>query len=137
MKIIFQKSNNNPNQYERKIIMSTPFVKKMDLNQLKESIDNGMDAQAILDKYEIKNYTLQSKSHELAIRENSMTYCISVPGDIPPYEIKVTNSGRLSIPKALLEHEGVKSGTKFMAVFEKNGDIHLRKVKPATKSKKK
>ena len=113
-----------------------PFKSKMSLDQLKQCIDKKMDGKAIMEKFDISHYTLKDKSFDLAKRENNISYCIDVPSATPSYQVKVTETGRLSLPKALLEFENVKPETKFVVVFE-NDDILLRKIKPATKSKKK
>ena len=115
---------------------NTPFKQKLSLDELKKSIDSGMTAQKIMDKFEVKNYTLKDKSFDLAKRENNISYCLDIPATVPSYEVQVTDKGRLNLPKALLEYENVKPETKFVVVFDKE-DILLKKIKPATKSKKK
>jgi hypothetical protein len=89
-----------------------------------------------MDKFEVTNHTLKDKSFDLAKRENNILYCLDIPATVPSYEVQVTDKGRLNLPKALLEYENVKPETKFIVVFDKE-DILLRKIKPATKSKKK
>ncbi len=112
--------------------MTTPFKQKMSLDDLQKEIDAGKDGKAIMAKFGITNYTLQDKAFQLTKRENNMKYCIDIPAGVPSYEVKVTGTGRMSLPKYLLEFESVKPETKFNVVFEKD-DILLRKVKPETK----
>jgi len=116
--------------------MTTPFKQKMSLDDLQKEIDSGKDGKAIIEKFGITNWTLKDKSFDLAKRENKLSYCIDIPQATPSYEVQVTKTGRLSLPKSLLEYENVKPETKFVVVFDKE-DILLRKIKPATKSKKK
>jgi hypothetical protein len=116
--------------------MNTPFKSKMSLDDLKECIDKKLSGKQIMEKFDISHYTLKDKSFDLAKRENDISYCIDVPAATPSYSVQVTDTGRLSLPKSLLEYENVKPETKFMVVFDKE-DILLKKIKPATKSKKK
>ena len=116
--------------------MNKPFKSKMSLDDLQKCIDKKMDGKAIMEKFDISHYTLKDKSFDLAKRENNISYCIDVPSATQSYQIKVTETCRLSLPKSLLEYENVKPETKFVVVFDKE-DILLRKIKPATKSKKK
>ena len=96
--------------------------------QLMEMIDKGMNAQQIIEKADIKMYTLKRRYTNLMIAQKKF---FEIPGLIQAKDEISFKATGATVGKSILEEYGFKSGDRFKVSFngKKDKTITLKQMK--------